>query len=190
MDAFAAERPVFMGQVTVFAQSTSCEPKDCWDVFLFPAVEPAEPPHRWEVSAAAFAMKPRSRGRVRARTTDPERPPEIAHGFLNDPADALPVVEGAYLLRRIAESEQVAAYAERELRPGPGADLRKYVQLAARGFFHPVGTCALGPVCDDRGRVHGFDNLHVGDASFVPEVPRANTHLTTLAVAERIAERL
>ena len=37
---------------------------------------------------------------------------------------------------------------------------------------------------------HGFDNLIVADASFVPEIPRANTHLTTLAVAERLAERV
>jgi choline dehydrogenase len=190
LDAFAAERPVFMGQVTVFAQSTSCEPHDCWDVFLFPAVEPAAPPQRWEVSAAAFAMKPRSRGRVRARTTDPERPPEIAHGFLNDPGDALPIVEGAHLLRRIAESEQLSAYAGRELRPGPGGHLGKFVQHAVRGFFHPVGTCALGRVCDRDGRVHGFDNLIVADASFVPEIPRANTHLTVLAIAERLSERV
>jgi choline dehydrogenase len=190
MDAFAAERPVFMGQVTVYAQSTSCEPEDCWDVFLFPAVEPTAPPDGWDVSAAAFAMKPRSRGRVRARTLEPERPPEIAHGFLNDPGDALPIVEGAYLLRGIAESEQMRRYVDRELRPGPRAYLDRYVPDAVRGFFHPVGTCALGPVCDRDGRVHGFDNLIVADASFVPDIPRANTHLTTLAVAERLAERV
>ena len=135
-------------------------------------------------------MKPRSRGRVRARSTDPERPPEIAHGFLIDPADALPIVEGAYLMRRIAESEHVRPYVARELRPGPQAHLGRYVEDSVRGFFHPVGTCALGRVCDDRGRVHGFDNLIVADASFVPDIPRANTHLTTLAVAERLAERV
>ena len=189
MDGFAHARPVFMGQVTVMLRSAGCEP-DLWDVFLFPAVEPAEPPGRWEISAAAFAMKPRSRGRVRARTTDPARPPEIAHGFLVDPADALPIVEGAYLLRRIADSEQVRPYAARELRPGPKKQLNRYVEASVRGFFHPVGTCALGRVCDERGRVHGFDNLHVADASFVPEIPRANTHLTVLAVAERLAERI
>jgi choline dehydrogenase-like flavoprotein len=174
----------------VFAQSTSCEPENCWDVFLFPAAEPAEPPHRWEISAAAFAMKPRSRGRVRARTLEPERAPEIAHGFLNDPADALPIVEGAYLLREIAKSDRVRPYAGRELRPGPDAYVDKFVPAAVRGFFHPVGTCALGAVCDRDGRVHGFDNLIVADASFVPDIPRANTHLTTLAVAERLAERV
>ena len=30
----------------------------------------------------------------------------------------------------------------------------------------------------------------MADASFVPDIPRANTHLTILAVAERLAERV
>jgi choline dehydrogenase len=38
--------------------------------------------------------------------------------------------------------------------------------------------------------VHGIDRLHVADASIVPHPVRAGTHLTTLAVAERIAELL
>jgi choline dehydrogenase len=32
--------------------------------------------------------------------------------------------------------------------------------------------------------------LRVIDASIMPEVPRANTHLTTVAIAERMADRL
>jgi choline dehydrogenase-like flavoprotein len=36
--------------------------------------------------------------------------------------------------------------------------------------------------------VLGFENLYVVDASAVPTIPRANTHLTTVALAERAAE--
>ncbi len=36
----------------------------------------------------------------------------------------------------------------------------------------------------------GIDGLYVCDASVMPTVPRANTHISTLAVAERIAELL
>ncbi len=36
----------------------------------------------------------------------------------------------------------------------------------------------------------GCTGLRVIDASVMPEVPRANTHLTTVAIAERMAERL
>jgi choline dehydrogenase len=38
--------------------------------------------------------------------------------------------------------------------------------------------------------VFGYDNLRVVDASVFPEVPRANTHLMTLALAEEMAGRL
>jgi choline dehydrogenase len=42
-------------------------------------------------------------------------------------------------------------------------------------------------VADERGRVHGLDNVYVADASLMPVIPRANTHLTTVAVADRLA---
>jgi len=38
--------------------------------------------------------------------------------------------------------------------------------------------------------VKGFENVYVADASIMPTVPRANTHLTVLAIAEKIAEML
>jgi choline dehydrogenase-like flavoprotein len=63
-----------------------------------------------------------------------------------------------------------------------------HVRESARGFFHPVATCAIGSVVDERCRVLGFENLYVVDASAVPTIPRANTHLTTVALAERAAE--
>jgi choline dehydrogenase len=64
------------------------------------------------------------------------------------------------------------------------------VRSAARGFFHPTGTCALGAVVDHECRVLGLEGLFVADASVMPEVPRVNTNLATAAVAERVAERL
>jgi choline dehydrogenase-like flavoprotein len=44
-----------------------------------------------------------------------------------------------------------------------------------------------GAVVDPTGRVHGLENLWVADASVMPDIPSANTHLPTLMVAERIA---
>ena len=45
-------------------------------------------------------------------------------------------------------------------------------------------------VVDPECRVIGCTGLRVIDASIMPEVPRANTHLTTVAIAERMADRL
>ena len=64
------------------------------------------------------------------------------------------------------------------------------MRATARGFFHPVGTCAIGSVLDEQCRVLGFENLYVVDASAIPDIPAANTNLTTVALAERAAEWL
>jgi choline dehydrogenase len=186
-EAFADVRPVPMAQVTVRGRSSSC-PGDTWDTFVFPAVDRTS--SGWEISAAAFAMKPRSRGRVRLNGPDPRTPLAIDHGFLTDAADATVIAEGVERLRELARSDAVRPYVEREVRPGPDVDALAHTRAAARGFFHPTGTCALGAVAEVDGRVRGFDNLHVGDASFLPTIPRSNTNLTVAAVAERLAELL
>jgi choline dehydrogenase-like flavoprotein len=45
-------------------------------------------------------------------------------------------------------------------------------------------------VTDGAGRVHGVEGLRAVDASIMPTIPRANTNLTTAAIAEKIAEEL
>jgi choline dehydrogenase-like flavoprotein len=159
------------------------------DLFVIPAVDPAEE-GGYEISGAAFAMKPRSRGTVRLNGSDPRTPLAIDHGFLRDPHDAEVLVEGFEALRALGTSEPVRRYAAREIRPGPEVPARDHVLAEARGLFHPVGTCAIGSVVDSKGRVHCYENLVVADASVMPSVPAANTNLSTAAVAERIAELL
>jgi choline dehydrogenase len=119
---------------------------------------------------------------------DPAAPPVVEHGFLADQRDVATLVRGLEVVRRLASTEPLAGYLGREERPGPDADLDSYVRTEVRGFFHPVGTCALGSVVDGRARVIGVENLAVADASIMPTIPRANTNLSTVAIAERIAE--
>jgi 5-(hydroxymethyl)furfural/furfural oxidase len=38
-----------------------------------------------------------------------------------------------------------------------------------------------------RGSVHGVDNLHVVAASAMPCLPRANTNIPTIMLAEKLA---
>jgi choline dehydrogenase len=182
--AHEAEYGLYMGQVTVAGRSRSCPP-GVRDLFMFPALDIG-----LEISGAAFAMKPRSRGSVRLHSTDPEAPLAIDHGFLRDERDVEVLVEAFERLRELAESDAVSPYATRELRPGLEIAAEEHVRTTARGFFHPVATCAIGRVLDERCRVLGFENLYVVDASAIPEIPSANTNLTTVALAERTAEWL
>jgi choline dehydrogenase len=175
LERFEAERPLFMAAVTIRAAGG--------DMFFFPAADPGG-----EISAAVFAMKPCSRGRVSLSSDDPRAPLRIEHGFLSDERDAEMLTSGVEALRRLAADEPVSQYAAAEIRPGPAVDARTHVRDTARGFFHPIGTCAIGAVVDESGRLYGHENVFVGDASIMPTIPRANTNLTVAAVAERMAE--
>ena len=184
-EAFERARPLFMAQVTVPVASSACEP-GLWDLFYFPSLERGA--GGFEVSVAVFAMKPRSPGTVRLNAPDPRAPLAIDHGFLSDPHDAAVLAEGVERFRALADD--VAAYAGGETFPGREVGAREHLGANVRGFFHPVGTCAIGRVVDGDGRVLGIDGLVVADASVMPTIPRANTNLSTLALAERLAERI
>jgi choline dehydrogenase len=181
---FERAQPLFMAQVTVAVESSACTP-GLSDLFVFPGVDPGP-----EVSVAIFAMKPASRGSVRLTAADPRAPLAIDHGFLGDAADAAVLAEGVEVVRRLAAEDPVRAYAGPEVRPGAAVSADAHVRASARGFFHPVATCAIGRVVDGDGRVYGLDGLFVADASIMPTIPRANTNLSTLALAERLAERI
>jgi len=181
-DAHEAEHGLYMGQVTVAGRSRACPP-GTRDLFVFPALDVGP-----EISGAAFAMKPHSRGSVRLNGPAPETPLRIDHGFLRDERDVEAVAEAFERLRELAESDDVRPYRGAELRPGPEVEAEGHVRASARGFFHPVGTCAIGSVLDERCRVLGLESLYVVDASAIPEIPSANTNLTTVALAERAAE--
>jgi choline dehydrogenase len=181
-DGFERENSLAMAGITVPMRSSSC-PEGVCDLFTFPSTDPG-----YEISAAVFAMKPTSRGRVTLTSKDPRAPLHIDHGFLADERDVPVLVEGFERLRELAKSEAVSLYAAREVNPGAEVDAETHVRATARGFFHPTGTCAIGKVVDERARVYGYENLLVADASIMPTIPRANTNLTTAAIAERVTE--
>jgi choline dehydrogenase len=157
------------------------------DLFFVSGIEaPAE--NGYDVSVAVFAMKPASHGSVRLTSRDPRAPLAIDHGFLFDPQDAEILAEGVEALRRVTGADPIRSYGGRETRPGPEVEAVTHVREAARGFFLPVATCAIGRVVDGDGRVYGFDGLFVADASIMPTIPQANTNLSTIALAERLAQ--
>jgi 5-(hydroxymethyl)furfural/furfural oxidase len=74
--------------------------------------------------------------------------------------------------------------------------LRALVRQRARAAYHVCGTCKMGgatdpeAVVDPTGRVRGVEGLRVADASIFPSIPCANTHLTVLMAAEKIADHV
>ena len=72
--------------------------------------------------------------------------------------------------------------------------LADWIRSAVWPGWHVCGTCRMGPdadplaVLDGECRVRGVPGLRVVDASVMPTIPRANTNLTTIAIAEKIAD--
>jgi choline dehydrogenase-like flavoprotein len=115
--------------------------------------------------------------------------PEVQRGFLRDPSDLTTVVEGLELTRALAEQPPLARLLGPEVAPAD-EPLDSYARRMMRNYFHPAGTCGIGSVVDDSGHVLGVERLFVADASVMPTIPRANTNLTTVAIAERLADTI
>lgn len=145
-----------------------------------------EPTDRMREELAAFeASRPLWMGQVTVRGRSSACPEGLC-----DERDSAALVQGVELVREFVEGEQFRPYVAAEERPGADVPAADYVRAAARGFFHPTGTCAIGSVVDERCRVLGYEGLIVADASVMPEIPRANTNLTVAAVAGRVADML
>ena len=73
------------------------------------------------------------------------------------------------------------------------AQLTEHVRHNVAGTFHVSGTARMGArddpdaVVDPQGRVHGIAGLRIADASVMPSVPRGNTNLPTIMIAEKLA---
>jgi 5-(hydroxymethyl)furfural/furfural oxidase len=74
--------------------------------------------------------------------------------------------------------------------------LAEHVRQNVAGTFHPSGTCRMGraddraAVTDPAGRVHGVPGLRVIDASIMPTIPRGNTNIPTIMIAEKLAAEM
>ncbi|SPB14845.1 putative oxidoreductase [Caballeronia novacaledonica] len=74
--------------------------------------------------------------------------------------------------------------------------LLNFVTREITGVYHPVGTCRMGnhtdpaAVVDSAGRVLGVANLRVADASIMPTIPRGNTNIPTIMVAEKLSDAI
>jgi len=149
-----------------------------------------------EFFVAAALLKPRSRGRVWLRSADPLDAPHIDLGYFTDPADLPRLADGVRRAWRVVRTPSLATVSTGVHSAPEGVDeaeVEWFIRKRVWTYHHPVGTCAMGPhpgagaVVDATGRVHGVTSLWVADASIMPSIPAANTHLPTLMLAERIA---
>ena len=146
-----------------------------------------------------------SQGSVRITTADPSVDPAVNERMLSDERDLVRMRDGVRRLREVVLHPAVQAVAEGAEYGVSGLPVSEALSDAAIDDWlfaecsdaqHASGTCRMGDAVDPRAvvdtacRVIGVTGLRVVDASVMPEVPRANTHLTTVAIAEKMADAL
>ena len=105
--------------------------------------------------------------------------------------DALPMsVADRLVARMTGEAIDLAALARDK------DALLQFVNREVSGVYHPTGTCRMGlpndpsAVVDPDGRVIGMEGLRVADASVMPTIPRGNTNIPTIMVAEKLSDHI
>ncbi|MBS29146.1 MAG: choline dehydrogenase [Alphaproteobacteria bacterium] len=152
------------------------------------------------MTSGAFALRPQSKGYVRARSPDAADKPVIQPNYLAHEYDQQVTVAGIRLERQLLQTPELAQYFDHEMFPGNGIQSDDEILDFARSYgttvFHLVSTCRMGPadgtdnVVDDELRVHGLDALRVVDASVMPTMPSANTNAATIMIAEKGADMI
>ena len=136
-------------------------------------------------------IKPTARGRVMLRAPMPDSKPRVLCNFLTTEEDRGSMIEGVRIALEIAAQPALRAV-EREPLSVPASDSEEdifaLVRRASQTVYHPTSTCAMGAVVDSELRVYGVEGLRVVDASVMPTITRANTHATTIMIAEKAAD--
>jgi len=143
-------------------------------------------------------QRPTSRGKVWIDSADPATAPKFRFNYLNTDYDKEVALAA---IRATQELFQQAAWRGRltselsgvhELRSD--SDTMKWAYAHVESNYHPCGTCSMGTddqaVTDGEGKVHGFNNLRVVDASIIPSIPAGNLNAPTIMIAEKIADSI
>jgi choline dehydrogenase-like flavoprotein len=149
-------------------------------------------------SLAAALITPRSRGRLRLRSADPEVKPELVGNHLAEPEDLASLIAAFRVLREIGRTEPLNSVRGPELVPGPDvesdSEIEAFLRRETELLYHPVGTCRMGSdqraVVDPQLRVNGVEGLRVADASVMPVITGGNTNAPTIMIGEKAAEMI
>lgn len=134
----------------------------------------------------AAVMRVHSRGSVCLSSRSPHDDPVVDMAMLSDERDVVALRLAVEQVRRFAESGHAGAVGGSL----PLGDSDEELRATVGDYVHAAGTCAMGRVVDTRCKLRGYDGVFVVDASVMPHLPRANTHLPTVMIAERVAAML
>jgi choline dehydrogenase-like flavoprotein len=151
-----------------------------------------------------WVNQPISRGTLRLASLDPSVDPAIDLNLaaderdrqrLRDCVDRAAAVLGDPACTRLMEGPVTGLDGTPLADLVAGRGVEEWINRTVDVSAHPSCTVPMGEpidggVVDQEGRVHGAEGLRVVDLSITPNVPRSNTNLTAIMIAEHIAARM
>ncbi len=148
-------------------------------------------------------MRVFSTGEVRLKSADPHDDPVVEFNMLSDRRDLVRLRDGTRRIVDVLRHPAIAKISGDILALNTPIDdlhddasIDDWLHATVTDYVHAVGTCRMGrpgdpaAVVDTYCNVIGYTGLRVCDASVMPDLPKANTHLTTVALAERLITRM
>jgi 5-(hydroxymethyl)furfural/furfural oxidase len=154
---------------------------------------------------AVSAFQAFSEGTVRITSRDAAVDPQVDERMLSNESDLVRLRDGVLRMRNICRHPAVQEISTRVEYGSTGRSIEEpfdpqelddWMFAECYDAQHASGTCRMGAADDPRSvvdpecRVIGCTGLRVIDASVMPTVVRANTHFTTVMIAEKMADAL
>lgn len=157
---------------------------------------PSVPKGSSGVTLNSYTLRPKSRGSVTLRSSDPAALPLIDPNFLSEPDDLRISTEGVKLSCEIFRQASLQKYIRAIRFPDENvrtqAEFEAYARQYGRTSYHPVSTCRMGQddraVVDPQLRVRGLDGLRICDSSVMPSLIGSNTNAPTIMIGEKAAD--
>jgi choline dehydrogenase len=144
-------------------------------------------------STVGSLARPKSRGEIRLRSSNPDDMPVLDMQFLSHRDDMETVLRGIKFCRELGNSSAVAPFRTAEALPGDLNDreMRQYIRDVADTMHHQscsakMGTDAMS-VVDGQLRVYGIRGLRIADISVTPNITTGNTMAPSVAIGELAA---
>lgn len=155
-------------------------------------------------SLVPILMKPKSRGRISLKTTNPFRWARMESGLFTNPEDIKVLTQGIRFCLKLAEHPHFKAMGAK-LSPIPFYGCRKEEQNSDKYWEcvlrqlgttlqHQSGTCRMGPHWDKTAvvnpdlQVYGIHNLRVVDTSVMPEIIAGHPNSVAMMIGEKAAD--
>lgn len=156
-----------------------------------------------EVSFVPLLLRPKSRGHLTLKSSDPLEHPLIYANYLTNNSDVLTLLEGVRFIQKLGSAKVLKTKYRIVPKNVNYGDCNDRHQADSDEFWicaikhsmepenHQAGTCRMGPktnklaVVNAKLQVHGVPNIRVMDASVMPFMVSANPHANIVMIAER-----